>query len=287
MSTSQLPHVDCPVCAQLDAFIEIENAQSPSDTDIAQAFPDEVEQLRAPNPDLERYYRYGNERLLKCEACGTYYWYRTRAPGGSEDVLHTYIHESVRRLSFLEAYVELEDALYQAAERVRENGSVYEEEHQAAGRGVEAEMPFLRARHREIAVDAVVWLEHKYRRSEELEETLRLYAPHLDRAQRLAEARARDEAAARYYAGVLADQMRQWGESEVPARLLRRMVGLLADEDAAVRGTVLSALLCLLAGPGGRGTVAEAVAGAVAELAPWTAEAEGLLRACGRDGHGG
>ncbi len=287
MNTPQLPHIACSVCASLGEIIEIENAQDPSDTDVAQGFPDEVEQLRVPNPDLERYYRYRNERLLKCDACGTYYWYRTWAPGGSEDVLRTYIHESVRRLSFLEAYLELDDARYQASERAREHGSIYEAELQAAEQGVGAEMVLLRARYCEIASDAVRWLEHKYRRSEELEETLRLYSPHLDHAREMSQARARDEAAARYYAGVLAEQLQHWGVSEMPVTLLRRVVGLLADEDPAVRGIIADALLSLLQGLSGGRWLAQAIADAVGQLAPRTAEAQALLRVCVSHGVGG
>ena len=115
----------CPTCSALGDFLEIENAQAPADWDTSQSFPPEVQSLQIPNESLAPYFGFGSERLLKCPDCGTYYWYRQWAPGGSEDVLHTYIHESVRRLSYLEAHVALHDALDQAHRRALEYGGVF------------------------------------------------------------------------------------------------------------------------------------------------------------------
>jgi hypothetical protein len=55
---------------------------------------------------------------------------------------------------------------------------------QATERGIQAEMALLRARYCEIALGAVHWLERKYRRSDQLEETLRRCSPHVYRRQK-------------------------------------------------------------------------------------------------------
>jgi len=61
--------------------------------------------------------------------------------------------------------------------------------------------------------------------------------------------------------------------------LLRRVVGLLADDDPEVRETIKDAVLGLLHRASRRGRLARAIADAAERLTPRTAEAEALLRA--------
>jgi hypothetical protein len=233
----------CPICARLGELIEIENAQDPADDDVAQRFPPEADELRAPNEALARYYQYQNERLLQCPRCGVYYWYRQWAPGGSEDVLHTCIHESIRRLTFLEAHVELHDALYQACRRAQQVGGWAVEEYESARQGVEAERTLLRARHAEVVAEAIDALEHKYGRSEHLADMLARFSPHLDHSEQVEEERARDRERAVYHAGILAEYLAYAQAGDLAAGLIRRLVGLLADDVPQVREIVRDALL--------------------------------------------
>jgi hypothetical protein len=277
-------HATCPVCSRVGEYVEIDNAQDPSDTDVVERFPPEAEELQVPNEPLAEYYRYVSKRLLKCVRCGTYYWYRQWAPGGSEDVLHTYIHESLRRIGFLEAHVELHDARFQAYTRAQEYGGVYVDESEATRRGVEAEMALLRARHREIVSEAVHSLEHKYRGSDELARTLELYSPGRDHSRQIEEGRARDREIAVYHAGILAEYLPHWETSTVPAELIHRLVNLLADDDPRVGEIVKDALLRSLRDVAGQGRMAREVVAAAEGLAPRYAEVEALLDACAKIG---
>lgn len=114
----------CEACGEIGAYVEIANAQEPAADEPSQSFPPAAERLAAPNPRLEDHYRYASERLLKCPACGAYYWYSRWAPGGSDDVLHSTIHESLRRLSDSEAREALEAARREADRWAAERGWV-------------------------------------------------------------------------------------------------------------------------------------------------------------------
>lgn len=281
------PKTDCPVCANLGAYIEIDNPQEGSDVDEAQDFPPQVAHLQVPNEILERYYRYKSERLLKCTHCGTYYWYRKWAPGGSEDVMRTYIHESIRRLSFLEAHVELHHALYHSYQEAQERGGEYVDAYPAIQASIEGEMALLRAHCAEIVQDAVYSLEHKHHRSEEVAEELRLYYPHLDHPREIARVRAREEEVAAYHAGILAEYLACWPPDDVPAALVERLVGLLADDNPRVGEALAGALLRALDdAAGGRG-MARQIAQAMERLAVRSPEVQALLAACREMGEEG
>jgi hypothetical protein len=273
----------CPICGGLSAFVEIENAQNPDEGEAAEHLPPQVQALQAPNESLAHYYRFGNERLLKCPQCGTYYWYREWAPGGSEDVLHTYIHESVRRLGFLEAHVELRDALYQANRRAQEYGGGYVEGYESVRAGVYAEMGLLRARHRQIIAEAIDRIQNKYDRSQELAETLALYSPQRDHSSQLEEARERDRARASYYAGVLAEYVAYARLPDLGSELLQRLVRTLADEVCQVRQTVAGALLGALEAepdPGIRCDLARRAVKTIGSLTPQYPQIEEFVTVC-------
>jgi len=270
----------CPTCAGLGETIEIENAQDPAEGEEAEGFPPEADALQAPNEALEQTYRYGNERLLKCPDCGTYYGYRKWAPGGSEDVQHTYIHEAIRRLGFLEAHVELRDVLYQAHRRAREYGGSYQAAYELARRGVEAELSLLRARHGEIIAEVIDQLRNKYARSEELAELLALISPDRDHSDQVEEARENDQARAAYHASILAEYLGYAQASGLPG-LVRRVSSLLVDDVPRVRQIVRDALLRLLdEGTEQEGTLARELAEAAKALTPRYDELEELVAAC-------
>lgn len=273
----------CAICARLGEFVEIENAQDPADGEEAEVFPPEAQALRVPNEPLEHYYRFKDERLLKCPHCGTYYGYRQWAPGGSEDVLHTYIHESIRRLGFLEAHVELQDALYQAYRRAQEYPGIYGTEYASVQRGVEVEMALLRTRYAEIVDKAIDHIRSKYERSEEVAELLELYSPHRDHSNQVEEARARDRERAAYYAGVLAEYLAYAQGDDLPSSLLTRLVSLLADDVPPVRQIVRDALLHMLddtKDPQLARGIAQQIVPIAEPLAPRHAELEELVAAC-------
>ena len=269
----------CPICAAIGAYVEIEHAQDPGPDDVGEAFPPEAAALQAPNEGLADYYRYKNERLLKCPQCGATYWARTWAPGGSDDVLHTTIHHSLRRLGALETHVELHDALYQSSQRAQEMGAPYHEAHAAISAGVKAEMALLRASAVEIVAEAVHALERRYRRSEELAEMLNSFRPQHDHTAQVAEARARDDRAARYHAGILAEYVPACAPGAIPETLIQRMVALLAGDGAEVRRILRDALLCLARDAQGGARAARIIVAAALEESGRGAEIEELLAA--------
>jgi hypothetical protein len=233
---TRLSGTACPTCSELGEYIEIENPQAPSDEEGSHDFPAAVAALRVPNASLERYYRYSSERLLKCPDCGAYFWYREWAPGGSEDVMRTYIHESVRRLSYLETHVELDDVRYQARQRIEERGGDRTGMDEIAVLGAEEELQALRVTRREVVSDAVAALENRHARAAEFEATTAF------RAKMLEEARERREVVAAYRAEVLARYLQYWEQESLEPGLLCRIVELLADDNDRVRTTIEAAL---------------------------------------------
>ncbi|MCU0520379.1 MAG: hypothetical protein MUF84_06795 [Anaerolineae bacterium] len=134
----------CSVCDNIGHYLEIDNPQTPSDDDESHEFPHAVLALKSPNVDLEGYYRYKSERLLKCPVCGAYYWYQRWAPGGSEDAMRTYIHESLRRLSLPEVRTLLSDTIERAREKARTDGGFYIGDYELVRLGADAELAGIR-----------------------------------------------------------------------------------------------------------------------------------------------
>jgi hypothetical protein len=50
--------------------------------------------------------------------------------------MKTYIHEIIRKMSFLETYKELQNALYWAFTEVKDYGSRYQEQYEEAQKGI-------------------------------------------------------------------------------------------------------------------------------------------------------
>ena len=216
----------CDLCDAIGTYLEIENPQEPSPEEASQSLPTAVERLMAPNERLAAHYRYRSERLLKCPQCGAYYLYRQWAPGGSEDVMHTYIHESVSRLSALQARVELDVAHHQAGREAEERGAGWVEAAISTGLGVQQELPSLLPRCGEIIGEAVSALEERARRLQELEQGA-------SSTRRRAEAAERERRAMAYYAEVLADYAGCEPANEAPPELLERLRALRQGSDPA------------------------------------------------------
>ncbi len=90
--------LDCPVCGVLADYIEIWNPQTWNEGATAQLFPEAVMHLVSVNAPPSQRLGERPEELLQCPRCGMSYLYRWWMPGGSDDVMHTYFHESIRRI---------------------------------------------------------------------------------------------------------------------------------------------------------------------------------------------
>ena len=66
----------CPLCTPLKKPWTITNHLDETSPKIHQEFPDEFLNLRIPDKDLLLFYRNTEIRLLKCEACDTYFLYQ-------------------------------------------------------------------------------------------------------------------------------------------------------------------------------------------------------------------
>ena len=138
----------CALCAAIGPYAEVDNPQDPDAKEVFDDLPAEVHSLTVPNRWLERTFRYHPQRLLQCPRCGAYYWYRKWAPGGSDDAMHTAIHESVTRLTAREALDALAAEAAQSRERAEREPGLYRREAEAAARGLAVEVRRLRQRGR-------------------------------------------------------------------------------------------------------------------------------------------
>lgn len=269
----------CHICARIADFVEIDNPQDPSEKEVFDDFAEEVKELVPPNPSLERYYQFQAERLLKCPSCGTYYLYRRWAPGGSEDVMRTYIHESVRRVGFLAAHKELHAAFYKSSQRAKEYGGHFQAIHDEIAGGVHAELMHLRHRYREIVSEAIACLEDKYEYSRQLSELADRFLPHTGQ-QQVAEARQREERVAEYHAEILVEYLQCYPDEEVESGIARRLSRLLADNNQQVRRIILDGLLQTLSRAEKQQTLAEVLVDELEKQESLYAEAHELLAVC-------
>ena len=149
--------------------------------------------------------------------------------------------------------------------------------------GVDAEQALLRSRHTQVIVEASDQIESKYSRSEEVAETLALYAPQRDHAQQIEEEREKDRKRATYYAGVLAEYLAYAPARDLAGGLVQRLVHLLGDDVPGVRQIVRDALLGVLShetDPGIVSHLAREMAQAAERLTPRHAERADLVAAC-------
>ncbi len=269
----------CPICTNLDEYIEIENPQDPSESEESEDFAEPVKRLTIPNARLEQTYEFRNERLLKCPSCGTYYLYRTWAPGGSEDVMRTWIHESIRRLGFLAAHKELHSARYEAYQRSQEYGGSYEQRYQETAMGVQEEMHLLRQRSIEIINDALWSLENKHEYSQQLAELTQQFAP-LSGPQQVQEARQREEEVAAYHAEILVDYLQHSETADLADETVRRMASLLADDNEQVRTTIQAGLVQVLERSAEPQRFAAQIIEELSQQSLGTREARDLLETC-------
>ena len=269
----------CRICAKIADFAEIDNPQDPSEKEVFDDFADEVKELVAPNPGLESFYQFESEKLLKCPFCGTYYRYRRWAPGGSEDVMKTYIHESITRIGFLAAHKELHAALYKSSQRAQEYGGQFLREHDETAKGVQHELQLLRHRYREIVSEAISLLENKHEYSLRLSELAAQFLPHTGQRQ-VEEARQREEEVARYHARILVEYLQYYDGEGIENDTARRMAGLLADDNELVRSSVLTGLVQALGQAATPQPLAAEISNELEKHEPLYPEAQEMLEVC-------
>ncbi len=269
----------CRICLEITDSVEIDNPQDQSEKDVFDDFADEVKQLVVPNPSLERFYQFESEKLRKCPFCGTYYQYRRWAPGGSEDVMRTYIHESITRIGFLTAHKELQAALYKSTQRAQEYGGQFLRDHDETARGVQHELQLLRHRYREIVSEAISLLENKHEYSLRLSQLAAQFLPHSGQKQ-VEEARQREEEVATYHARILLEYVQYYDGERIENETFRRMAGLLADDNELVRSLVLTGLVQTLGKAATQQTLAEEISKELEGRKPLYPEAQEMLEAC-------
>jgi hypothetical protein len=269
----------CQLCAKIADFIEIDNPQDEAEKEVFDDFSDEVKELVIPNPGLERYYRFKNEQLRKCPYCGTYYRYRRWAPGGSEDVMRTYIHESITRLGFLKAHKELQAALYESSQRAQEYGHWYLKDHQEIAGGIQDELRLLKRRYREIVSEAISCLENKHEYSLQLAEFAAQFLPTTGQ-QQVEEARQKEEEVARYHAEILVEYLRYYEGGGIEDDALRRMTARLADDNEQVRRIILNGLIEAFASATSQQGMAEQLIEELRRNKSLYPEAQELLEVC-------
>lgn len=269
----------CHLCAKIRDYTEIDNPQDQSEKEVFDDFADEVKELVSPNPGLYNHYRFRNEKLLKCPHCGTYYWYRRWAPGGSEDVMRTYIHESISRLGFLDVHQRLHTAAYESRKRAQEYGGQFLQDHDQAMAGIRDELALLRHRFREIVSEAISCLENKYEYSQQLSETAERFYP-LTGHRQVEEARQREEQVAAYNAETLVEYLRFYEDEGLEAGTVGRLTRLSADNNERVRRSIVNGLIQALSWATGQQTLAEQISGSLEEHRPLFPESLELLEAC-------
>ena len=188
---------------------------------------------------------YADEKVLICPTCHAYFRYRRRAPGGSEDVLHTTIDESIEHLSLFGADQELRAALAELRARDDANpNGLWRTLRSHAEAGVAEELAWLRLHSAEVIPEILDSLGNRYARSQELEEWLGRFRSGIQQDQ-IEQARERDASLAAYRAEVLAEYLLAWAQQHptLPAPWLERVAGLLEDHDPAIRQIIATALV--------------------------------------------
>jgi hypothetical protein len=191
--------ISCKFCSKFKEYYEIENLQDEN----RHFFPQEFENLIFPNSFLEEYYRYDSERLLKCKNCEIYYFYHNWSPGGSEDVFKTYIHESVNRITYLQAYKKLQVDLYRNYDYFKKFGGSYENNHKNLSKGIKLEQRFFESKAIEIIKEAIEEIEHKYQKSEALIDNIKHYYKNPLKSESYKDAVKEDEKMAIFHANVI------------------------------------------------------------------------------------
>lgn len=92
----------CKSCRSLPDHMEISD-------DNSETFPDGVVNLQHLGAIKLPYTCDGS--FMQCYKCKFYYWYRSFAPGGSEDAMRTVNYETISKMGLLGVYMELKEAL--------------------------------------------------------------------------------------------------------------------------------------------------------------------------------
>ena len=93
----------CKLCSELKESNHIENKADLTYSTHASFFPDSFYKLKSILNEDSESYADNNAKLLKCPECNQYFLWEEWTPGGSDDAMTTYIHESLRRINNKEA----------------------------------------------------------------------------------------------------------------------------------------------------------------------------------------
>jgi hypothetical protein len=134
----------CRVCTPLRDVGEI----------VDSSFPPEFEPLQIlSNP-------YSDERILKCPQCHTYFYYRKWSPGGSEDAMRTYVHESLDKMKLLDVHLEFDAQLAELKKRAEQSYS-WKEDYDKLFKRAEQERQYLREYSMIIIQDAIACIKEQ------------------------------------------------------------------------------------------------------------------------------
>ena len=117
----------CKLCYELKESNHIENKANLTDSTHASFFPDSFYKLKSIlNKDYESYAD-NNAKLLKCPECYQYFLWEELTPGGSDDAMTTYIHESLRRINNEEAIFLMKKLLHTFEMQANKYESIFRE----------------------------------------------------------------------------------------------------------------------------------------------------------------
>lgn len=231
---------ECNLCSKIKDYMEIENEQGDQDPI---KFPEEIDELKIPNRNLIRYFRFDRDKLLKCPHCGTYYRHYTWTPGGSDDVFRTYIHEFVKRIGFLEAYKRLKEALHDSHKQKEEYGGRYIKEYEITSKGVKEELGKLRLRHKEIVKETIEAIRNKHEYSNDLVQRIKSYYKNPRKSEQFIKAREQEEKVAEFHAKVIAEFFPNFREEKLIHEILPLLIAVLKDDNQNVRKIIVKIVL--------------------------------------------
>ncbi len=142
----------CPVCEKLNGYLHINDRGD-------ECFPPEASLLVPPNDKLK--HQYSEEELRKCPECGKYYAYREWSPGGSDDAMVTTAHESINRISFLEAHIILRESESVIENFLRSSPLIWQESYNVHQDGSGIELNSLKSHAAEILDEGIKFIESR------------------------------------------------------------------------------------------------------------------------------
>ncbi len=133
----------CSICSKLQNIGEI----------VDDSFPPEFNQLKPVGNN------YSDEFVLKCPNCGEYFSYRKWTPGGSEDAMRTYVHESLDRINLLNVHMSLLSYLHKLRKYAERKPDLWDESYKAFSIAVYAELKILRRKPKIVIEEAIAYIQ--------------------------------------------------------------------------------------------------------------------------------